>query len=148
AIWGMWIHSNVNVHSGSLQLVLNGPEAHRWHHAVDVEAYGRNLATKFALWDRLFGTAYLPVDRKPSGYGLPGFPEGYLDQQLHAFRPMSEPISSPLRRVVTSGRRLAAQALRSRSRRRPATRDSDADRSTAPAGGRAPDGGSRSAPAA
>jgi sterol desaturase/sphingolipid hydroxylase (fatty acid hydroxylase superfamily) len=89
AVWGLWIHSNVNAHTGRWQWLLNGPEAHRWHHAVDACARGRNFATKFALWDRLFGTAFLPSVRRPSGYGLAGtaFPEGYFAQQLFAFRP-------------------------------------------------------------
>src|SRR6185437_10336240 len=32
AIWGMYIHANLNVRTGRLQLVINGPEMHRWHH--------------------------------------------------------------------------------------------------------------------
>ncbi len=101
AFWGLWIHANVDVHSGWLQWILNGPEAHRWHHAVDEEAHGRNFATKLAIWDRLFGTAFLPSRRKPTGYGLgeKGFPGGYLAQQRYAFRPFAptEPVQSAAR---------------------------------------------------
>ncbi len=88
AVWGIWIHANVDARTGRLQWLVNGPEAHRWHHAVDAIAHGRNFATKFAFWDRLFGTAYLPKDRKPTGYGLgaAAFPSGYVAQQLFAFR--------------------------------------------------------------
>jgi sterol desaturase/sphingolipid hydroxylase (fatty acid hydroxylase superfamily) len=89
AVWGMYIHANLGVQSGRLQWIINGPEAHRWHHALDPEAHGRNFATKLAIWDRLFGTAYLPEGRRPSGYGLTdvSFPRGYLAQQAFAFRP-------------------------------------------------------------
>ena len=89
AVWGLWIHANVGVRTGRLQWVVNGPEAHRWHHATDREAHNLNFATKLALWDRLFGTAFLPKDRKPAGYGLTDvvFPPGYLRQQVFAFRP-------------------------------------------------------------
>jgi len=88
AVWGLWIHSNVDARTGWLQWVLNGPEAHRWHHARDLDARDRNFATKLALWDRLFGTAFLPRGRKPEGYGLSDvtFPARYLRQQLFAFR--------------------------------------------------------------
>ncbi len=88
AVWGLWIHANVNVRTGRLQWVVNGPEAHRWHHATDPDAYNLNFATKLALWDRLFGTAFLPPRRKPAGYGLTGvaFPRGYVRQQLFALR--------------------------------------------------------------
>jgi sterol desaturase/sphingolipid hydroxylase (fatty acid hydroxylase superfamily) len=93
AVWGLYIHSNLDVRTGVLQWVINGPEAHRWHHATDREARDCNFATKFALWDRLFGTAYLPAGRKPSGYGLPdvAFPGGYISQHLFAFRPRGAP---------------------------------------------------------
>ncbi len=97
AVWGLWIHANVDARSGRLQWLINGPEAHRWHHATDADARDRNFATKLALWDRLFGTAFLPEDRKPAGYGLTdvAFPHGYLRQQLFAFRPLAVPAPRP-----------------------------------------------------
>ncbi len=85
AIWGMYIHSNVGVRSGRLQWIINGPEMHRWHHAIEIRD-GVNFATKLAFWDWLFGTAR-PLDgRKPSGFGIAEpFPAGFLAQQLYAF---------------------------------------------------------------
>ena len=86
AVWGMWIHANVDVRSGWLQRVINGPEMHRWHHAIDYPDAGSNFGTKLAIWDWLFGTAYLPA-RKPAGYGLATpFPDGWLAQHVYAFR--------------------------------------------------------------
>jgi sterol desaturase/sphingolipid hydroxylase (fatty acid hydroxylase superfamily) len=83
-LWGMYIHSNIDIHSGRLQWILNGPEMHRWHHAIEITT-GVNFATKFAVWDWLFSSAYLPAE-KPSGYGLADpFPNGYLAQVAHAF---------------------------------------------------------------
>lgn len=90
AVWGMWIHSNVNVRTGWLQYVINGPEMHRWHHAVDLPPPGVNFSTKIAVWDWLFGTAYLPQDRRLSGFGLGSvkeYPQNYFVQHLYAFRP-------------------------------------------------------------
>lgn len=89
AIWGMYIHSNINVKSGPLIYLINGPEMHRWHHSDDaIEAHNKNFATKFSLWDWLFGTAYLPKEKKASRYGLSylKFPKGYIAQHLFAFR--------------------------------------------------------------
>ncbi|MBX3162023.1 MAG: sterol desaturase family protein [Deltaproteobacteria bacterium] len=96
ACWGMWIHCNVNVHSGLLQYVINGPELHRWHHAIDYPQHvdggvGSNYGTKFAFWDYLFGTAYRPA-KKPAGYGLSDpFPKGYFAQHAYAFRRFDAP---------------------------------------------------------
>lgn len=88
-IWGMYIHSNIDIRSGRLQLLINGPEAHRWHHSTDLAPPGMNFATKLAIWDVLFGTFWLPPGEKPKGYGLTyiDFPAGYLRQHLFAFRP-------------------------------------------------------------
>ena len=86
ALWGMYIHCNVDVRSGWLQKIINGPEMHRWHHAIEIRD-GVNFATKFAFWDWLLGSAYLPA-AKPAGYGIvEPFPSGYLAQQIHAFKP-------------------------------------------------------------
>ncbi len=88
AVWGMYIHSNIDVHSGALQYVINGPEMHRWHHAREITEGGINFSTKLAFWDWIFGTAYLPRPKKPTGYGITGvdFPSGYISQHLFAFR--------------------------------------------------------------
>ena len=91
AVWGMYIHSNINVKSGKLQYIINGPEMHQWHHANDKNVYHANFSTKFAIWDWIFGTGYLP-DHKPKNYGLNfTFPKDYFLQQLFAFRPFKKP---------------------------------------------------------
>ncbi|MCB9649282.1 MAG: sterol desaturase family protein [Deltaproteobacteria bacterium] len=85
ACWGMWIHANVDVRSGWLNYLFNGPELHRWHHSAEV--YDTNFGTKLAIWDWLFGTAYLPSDKKATRLGLAEpFPTNIIAQQLFAFR--------------------------------------------------------------
>lgn len=89
ALWGMYIHSNIDIHSGALQYVLNGPEMHRWHHAdKDENSYNKNFSTKIAVWDWIFGTAYFPNKEKPRVYGLSylNFPTNYFKQLIFAFR--------------------------------------------------------------
>jgi len=87
AVWGMYIHSNLNVHTGRLQWVINGPEMHRWHHAMG-KGMRSNFATKLAVWDWMFGTAYLPSDQRAKDYGVrTWFPKHYVSQTLYAFRP-------------------------------------------------------------
>jgi len=85
AVWGMYIHCNVDIKSGWLQKIINGPEMHRWHHSTG-KGRNRNFATKFAFWDWMFGTAYLP-ETKADEYGLKTyFPAHYISQTLFAFR--------------------------------------------------------------
>lgn len=86
AVWGMYIHSNINVNSGKLQLIINGPEMHRWHHSTG-KGRNRNFSTKLALWDWLFDTAYFPKNQKVDLYGLKTFfPSNYFKQFIFAFR--------------------------------------------------------------
>lgn len=73
AVWGMFIHSNIDAKMGRLQYFINGPEMHRWHHSDDEgKEYQNNYGTKFAFWDWIFGTAYFPDPKvkKPNQYGI------------------------------------------------------------------------------
>ncbi len=46
---------------------------HRWHHARDVKGTGSNFATVFSVFDKAFGTYYVP--------GLCNVPLGVTDDQ-------------------------------------------------------------------
>jgi sterol desaturase/sphingolipid hydroxylase (fatty acid hydroxylase superfamily) len=87
AMFGMFIHANINVKLGKFKYFLNSPELHLWHHANYREVFHANFATKFSLWDYLFGTVYNP-GRKPGDFaenwGLYyDYPKDYFLQ--HAF---------------------------------------------------------------
>jgi len=91
AVWGMYIHSNINVRSGKLQYIINGPEMHQWHHANDRRVFYANFSTKLALWDWLFGTAFLPSREKPAEYGLYyAYPKDYFLQQIFSVTRIDE----------------------------------------------------------
>ncbi len=88
AVWGMYIHANLNVRSGWLHYFVNGPEMHRWHHSVG-KGRNRNFGTKLAIWDWMFGTAYRPGGNADK-YGLKTFfPPRYVGQFFYAFRSFS-----------------------------------------------------------
>ncbi|HEY4060610.1 MAG TPA: sterol desaturase family protein [Puia sp.] len=112
AVWGMYIHSNIDVRSGKLQYLINGPEMHQWHHANDRAVFYANYATKFAVWDWLFGTAYLPA-KKPAEFGLYyDYPTDYFLQHLFVIRKVDEKKmmeQSPLFRAYHHSRRRALQ---------------------------------------
>lgn len=85
AVWGMYIHSNLGVRTGWMQKIINGPEMHRIHHTTG-KGRNRNFATKLAIWDWVFGSAYLP-DEQAEEYGLKTFfPDNYFKQFVFAFR--------------------------------------------------------------
>lgn len=87
AMFGMFIHANIDVKLGKWKYVFNSPELHLWHHANYQEVFHANFSTKFAIWDYLFGTIYDP-NKKPGNerenWGLYyDFPRDYFLQ--HAF---------------------------------------------------------------
>jgi sterol desaturase/sphingolipid hydroxylase (fatty acid hydroxylase superfamily) len=91
AVWGMYIHANIDVRMGKLQFIINGPEMHQWHHSDDRAVFYSNYSTKFAIWDWLFGTAYLPGRKKPTEFGLPyAYPKDYFLQHWFAVKRFDE----------------------------------------------------------
>jgi sterol desaturase/sphingolipid hydroxylase (fatty acid hydroxylase superfamily) len=85
---GFLNHSNVKVSFGPLRWIIASPAFHHWHHGDDPRAYNKNFAPHLVIFDRLFGTFYLPTDRRmPGTYGLSeAVPEGFWGQLLHPFR--------------------------------------------------------------
>ena len=87
AMFGMFIHANINVKLGKLKYFLNSPELHLWHHANYREVFHANFSTKFSVWDHLFGTVYDPgfaPGNEPENWGLYyDYPKDYFLQ--HAF---------------------------------------------------------------
>jgi sterol desaturase/sphingolipid hydroxylase (fatty acid hydroxylase superfamily) len=85
-------HANVRLRFPVLRWVINTPEWHHWHHAIDDEARDKNFG--LPLIDKLFGTAYLPKEKRPVGFGIhdPVPQVGYLK---HLAYPFTKPARSP-----------------------------------------------------
>ena len=89
------LHANLRLSFGPLGRLIAAPDFHHWHHCRDREAWDRNFAGQVALWDHLFGTAYVPKDRKAERFGISeAMPEGYAAQLLHPFRRPATPPDS------------------------------------------------------
>jgi sterol desaturase/sphingolipid hydroxylase (fatty acid hydroxylase superfamily) len=67
--------------------VIASPAFHRWHHSKDRAAIDRNFAGLFAFWDLLWGTFYLPNNRRPQNFGITdAMPAGVVGQLRYPFR--------------------------------------------------------------
>ena len=68
-----------------MRWVINTPEWHHWHHAIDDEARDKNFG--LPVVDRIFGTAYLPKGARPEGLGTrsPVPADGYLRHLAYPF---------------------------------------------------------------
>ncbi len=62
---GFLTHCNVDMRCGWLSWVFNTPQLHRWHHSQVVEEGNSNYGENLIIWDTIFGTRYLPADRRP-----------------------------------------------------------------------------------
>ena len=87
AVFGMFIHANIDIKMGRWKYIFNSPELHLWHHANYQEVFHANFSTKFATWDYLFGTIYDPHKKPEDDDGKWGlfydYPKDYFLQ--HAF---------------------------------------------------------------
>ena len=76
-------HANVRLRFPVVRWVINTPEWHHWHHALD--PINKNFGTP--VIDKLFGTAHMPHHVYPSGFGTsePVPPVGYVRQLAYPF---------------------------------------------------------------
>jgi sterol desaturase/sphingolipid hydroxylase (fatty acid hydroxylase superfamily) len=97
ALLALFQHANVRISVPVIRWIIQTPEWHHWHHATDLEAHDTNFG--LPLVDKLFGTAYLPKDRLPAGFGIPDPVPGdhYLRQMAYPFTAAARPSQ------VTSG---------------------------------------------
>ena len=86
-VYATYIHANVKWDIEWLKPFIVTPRFHHWHHGIEKEAVDVNFAIHFPLFDRLFGTYYMPKGQWPSGYGVGGHPvpQGFLKQFVYPF---------------------------------------------------------------
>jgi sterol desaturase/sphingolipid hydroxylase (fatty acid hydroxylase superfamily) len=93
---GLFVHSNLNVRLGLLELFVATPHFHHWHHADTKEAWDKNYSGQVPLVDWIFGTLHLP-DTWPDAYGCEVVaPEGYVAQLAWPFLPDRVPAVGPV----------------------------------------------------
>ncbi|MEM8926167.1 MAG: sterol desaturase family protein, partial [Actinomycetota bacterium] len=122
---GIFLHANVRWRLRPLQRVVATPEFHHWHHTNDPRAIHSNYAGLLPIWDQLFGTYYVPGDRRPDRYGIDEYmPSGVLAQLRHPLRGVPNPLRA-MRHPALAARAFArgvatlvTQVYRSTSRRR------------------------------
>lgn len=87
-IYGQIQHGNVDLDSGPANAVLSTPERHRWHHSTDPAEGNSNYGAVVAVWDRAWGTDFLPERPFDAeiGIDMPAFPADWFGQALAPFR--------------------------------------------------------------
>lgn len=92
AWYAILAHADWNPSYGPLRRIFASPTFHRWHHTHSNEGGNKNFSNIFALWDVLFGSYYLPAERRPEVFGLDDgrMPENFWVQLAAPFR--SQPL--------------------------------------------------------
>jgi sterol desaturase/sphingolipid hydroxylase (fatty acid hydroxylase superfamily) len=91
AVHGLFQHANIAVRLGPLNRIFSMAEPHRWHHSRDIATANHNYGGNLIVWDLVFGTWFLPRDRRPDPadvgfHGMPNFPKTWWGQILSPFR--------------------------------------------------------------
>ena len=69
------------------------PEFHHWHHSNEEEAIWCNYSTFLPLWDLVFGTYYMPKDKRPTVYGVDeAVPMTMMEQLRYPLEGMGNPL--------------------------------------------------------
>lgn len=105
-IHNCYVHLDLDWTHGPFRYVLASPRFHRWHHADNEIAYGKNLANIFPIFDVMFGTYINPGPcTGPLGARTQGVPSTNLPKLLlwpligwaqllretwHGFKPRSQ----------------------------------------------------------
>lgn len=87
AFHGLLLHSSVDWDFGAVGKVVSSPAFHRWHHTSQEEGLNKNFGGLLTVWDRLFGTFYMPEGRRASRFGVLGepVPDGLWAQLKYPF---------------------------------------------------------------
>jgi ornithine lipid hydroxylase len=89
-VHGMFQHANIRLRLGPLNWVFSMAELHRWHHSRTIVESNANYGANLILWDVVFGTRFLPSDRRPPRVigiaDMPDFPSTYLGQLASPLR--------------------------------------------------------------
>jgi sterol desaturase/sphingolipid hydroxylase (fatty acid hydroxylase superfamily) len=100
--YGEFIHADLPWMYGRFASVFVSPVMHRWHHARDVTGSGSNFATVFSVFDRAFGTHYVPgLCTVPLGVTEDQYPgRGVIRHLLHPFLAWSGGLGAAVREFM------------------------------------------------
>ncbi len=110
-VLGLFLHANVRWRLRPLHRLVITPEFHHWHHANETDAHNSNYSVFLPLWDLIFGTYYMPRNKRPMRYGVsddvPMTMAGQLRYPFRTMRPVAHMFRHPWRTV-----RAGAQSTR------------------------------------
>ena len=124
-ITGLFLHANVRWRWKPLHRIVITPEFHHWHHSYEADAHCSNYSVFLPVWDIIFGTYYMPTNKRPVRYGvsedMPTTMWGQLCFPFLGVRPASQILRHPwhsIRDGVHVPKRIVSDVWRSTTRPR------------------------------
>jgi sterol desaturase/sphingolipid hydroxylase (fatty acid hydroxylase superfamily) len=92
AFYAIFIHGNLSLTLRPFSYLVTSPVYHRFHHTLRAEGGDKNFAGLFPIFDKIFGTYYLPRTL-PTRLGLDhdAVPVDFIGQLAHPFRSPDDP---------------------------------------------------------
>ncbi len=82
-------HSPVWISFGpTVERWVISPAMHQIHHSAEVRHYDMNMGASLAVWDRIFGTIYIPKERDIKGFGIGEETRDFYSLKVVYFRPL------------------------------------------------------------
>lgn len=87
-LFSAMVHANLNWTFGPLRWFIASPIYHRWHHTGADEGGSSNFAPTFPWIDLMFGTYYMPMDKRPGATGITerDMPESLIGQLAYPWK--------------------------------------------------------------
>jgi sterol desaturase/sphingolipid hydroxylase (fatty acid hydroxylase superfamily) len=63
-------HTHYKISFGALDNYILSPHWHQLHHSADPRHYDKNFGLLLSVWDRMFGTAFVPDPAEDMKFGL------------------------------------------------------------------------------
>ena len=94
---GFFQHCNIDLKFGWLNYIVSSTELHRWHHSRLPEESNNNYGNNVIVWDLLFGSYFIPEERKVEELGLinKNYPSDFTGQMKAPLRNNYDKIDSP-----------------------------------------------------
>jgi sterol desaturase/sphingolipid hydroxylase (fatty acid hydroxylase superfamily) len=87
AFYALFVHSNLALTLRPISYLVTSPVYHRFHHTLRAEGGDKNFAGLFPIFDKIFGTYYLPRTLPVRlGPDHDDVPVDFIGQLAHPFR--------------------------------------------------------------
>ncbi|MCO5090841.1 sterol desaturase family protein [Bosea sp. (in: a-proteobacteria)] len=85
-------HTHLPISFGPLDKYVLSPHWHQVHHSVDPRHYDKNFGLLLSIWDRFFGTSYVPDPDEKLKFGL-------VDRDVRDYQSLAGLYILPLRKM-------------------------------------------------